>query len=48
MGTAYGTTRTENGVIKLGNIKYYPAERVTPPDGVNSIDWIKSGFKRTK
>lgn len=47
-GTAYGTTRTENGVVKVGNIKYYPAERVQPPEGVPSIEWIKSGFKRTK
>lgn len=47
-GTAYGTTRTENGTIKVGNIKYYPADRVTPPEGVPSIEWIKSGFKKTK
>lgn len=46
MGTAYGTTRFENGVVKVGNIKYYDAERVTPPEGVTSLDWIKSGFKR--
>jgi len=48
MGTAYGTTRNENGVIKVGNIKYYDAERVTPPEGMTSLDWIKSGFKRSK
>lgn len=48
MGTAYGTTRFENGVVKVGNIKYYDAERVTPPEGVNSLDWIKSGFRKTK
>lgn len=47
-GTAYGTTRTENGVVKVGNIKYYPADRVNPPEGVSSIEWIKSGFKKTK
>ena len=47
-GTAYGTTRLENGVIKLGNIKYYDAERVTPPEGVNSLDWIKAGFRKPK
>jgi len=46
MGTAYGTTRFENGVVRVGNIKYYDAERVTPPEGVTSLDWIKSGFKR--
>ncbi len=47
-GTAYGTTRLENGVVKVGNIKYYEAERVTPPEGVSSLDWIKSGFKKVK
>lgn len=47
MGTAYGTTRFENGVVKVGNIKYYDAERVTPPEGITSLDWIKSGFKRS-
>jgi branched-chain amino acid transport system substrate-binding protein len=46
-GTAYGTTRLENGVVKVGNIKYYPAERVNPPEGVSSLDWIKSGFRAT-
>jgi branched-chain amino acid transport system substrate-binding protein len=48
MGTAYGSTRFENGVVKVGSIKYYDADRVTPPEGVSSLDWIKSGFKRTK
>jgi branched-chain amino acid transport system substrate-binding protein len=48
MGTAYGSTRFENGVVRVGNIKYYDADRVTPPEGVSSLDWIKSGFKRTK
>ncbi len=47
-GTAYGTTRTINGVITVGNIKYYPVERVQPPEGVKSIDWIKSGMKPGK
>ena len=45
-GTAYGTTRLENGVVKVGNIKYYDADRVNPPEGVSSLDWIRSGFKR--
>jgi branched-chain amino acid transport system substrate-binding protein len=47
-GTAYGTTRLENGVVKVGNIKYYDAERVNPPEGISSLDWIKSGFKKAK
>jgi branched-chain amino acid transport system substrate-binding protein len=48
MGTAYGMTRTEGGVIKVGNIKYYSAERVTPPEGVKSLDWLATGFKRAQ
>ena len=27
------------------NPKAYPPEKVNPPDGVKSEDWIKSGFK---
>ncbi|HEV8263138.1 MAG TPA: ABC transporter substrate-binding protein [Burkholderiales bacterium] len=44
-GTAYGTTRTVNGQVTVGNVKYYPLERVQPPEGVKSLDWIKSGMK---
>ncbi|MEO8008582.1 MAG: hypothetical protein ABI728_08700 [Betaproteobacteria bacterium] len=47
-GTAYGTTRTVNGQITVGNIKYYPVERVQPPEGVKSVDWIKAGMKPGK
>lgn len=47
-GTAYGITKTENGVVSVVSIKRYTAEQVTPPDGVNSLDWIKSGMKRAK
>jgi branched-chain amino acid transport system substrate-binding protein len=47
-GTAYGTTRTVNGVITVGNIKYYPVERVQPPEGTKSVDWIKAGMKPGK
>ena len=47
-GTAYGTTRTVNGQITVGNIKYYPVERVQPPEGVKSMDWIKAGMKPGK
>jgi len=44
-GTAYGTTKVVNGRITITNVKYYPAEKVSPPDGVKSEDWIKAGFK---
>ena len=44
-GTAYGTTHTVDGQVTVGNIKYYALERVQPPEGVKSLDWIKSGMK---
>ena len=47
-GTAYGTTRTVNGEVRLENIKYYPVEKVQPPEGVSSLDWIKGGLKPGK
>jgi branched-chain amino acid transport system substrate-binding protein len=42
----YGTVRKVDGKVTLTNIKYYPPEQISPPDGVKSIDWIRSGFKR--
>jgi branched-chain amino acid transport system substrate-binding protein len=47
-GTAYGTTRKLNDQIVVENIKYYPVERVQPPEGVSSLDWIKGGMKPGK
>jgi branched-chain amino acid transport system substrate-binding protein len=47
-GTAYGIAKNVKGKLALTNIKYYPAAKVNPPEGVKSEDWIKSGFKKTK
>jgi branched-chain amino acid transport system substrate-binding protein len=47
-GTAYGSTRTVGGQVAIGNIKYYPLERVQPPEGVKSLEWIKGGMKPGK
>jgi branched-chain amino acid transport system substrate-binding protein len=47
-GTAYGTTRNVGGKITVVNVKRYEAARVTPPDGIKSEDWIKTGFKTAK
>lgn len=47
-GTAYGSTRTVNGQVTVENVKYYPLEKVQPPEGVHSMDWIKSGMKPGK
>ncbi len=42
----YGTVRVVDGKPTLINVKYYPPEQISPPDGVKSVDWIRSGFKR--
>jgi branched-chain amino acid transport system substrate-binding protein len=47
-GTAYGTTKLVNGQVTVVNIKRYPAERVQPPEGMGSPDWIKAGMKPSK
>ena len=47
-GTVYGTTKTVNGKITLVNIKHYPAEKVQPPDGTTSSEWINGGMKPAK
>ena len=45
--TAYGLFKYDqvNGRAGLEKVKIYRAECVNPPDGVKSLDWIKSGFK---
>ncbi|HZP92367.1 MAG TPA: ABC transporter substrate-binding protein [Burkholderiales bacterium] len=47
-GTAYGTTRTVGGQVLVENVRHYPVERVQPPEGVTSVDWIKGGMKPGK
>ena len=45
-GTAYGTIKHEKGKTTVVNVRTYPADKVTPPDGVKSEAWIKAGFKK--
>jgi branched-chain amino acid transport system substrate-binding protein len=47
-GTAYGVTKLVSGKVTVVNIKQYPAQRVQPPEGMLSADWIKSGMKPGK
>ena len=42
----YGTVRNVDGKVTLVNVKYYQPELISPPDGMKSVDWIRSGFKR--
>jgi branched-chain amino acid transport system substrate-binding protein len=46
-GTAYGTVKHVGNKFTLTNVTTYTADRVTPPDGVKSEDWIK-GLKAAK
>ena len=46
METAYGTTQRKGGRITMVNVRRYPAEKVNPPEGIKSADWIKNGFKQ--
>jgi branched-chain amino acid transport system substrate-binding protein len=45
-GTAYGTAKVVGGKITMTNVKQYAADRLNPPDGMKTEDWIKSGFKK--
>jgi branched-chain amino acid transport system substrate-binding protein len=47
-GTAYGVTKLVNGQVTVINVRRYAADRVQPPDGISSADWIKSGMKPGK
>jgi branched-chain amino acid transport system substrate-binding protein len=47
-GTAYGTTKLVGGKVTVTNIKRYPIEKVQPPEGMSSADWIKGGMKPGK
>ena len=43
----YGITKydTENGVPGVTDVKFYAAECVMPPDGVDSVSWIEGGMQ---
>jgi branched-chain amino acid transport system substrate-binding protein len=46
METVYGQSKLVKGQMTVTNVKRFPAERVNPPEGVKSADWIASGFKK--
>jgi branched-chain amino acid transport system substrate-binding protein len=43
--TVYGMAKNQGGKLTFVKVKRYPAERVNPPEGVKSTDWIKSSLK---
>jgi branched-chain amino acid transport system substrate-binding protein len=46
MDAAVGTTKAVGGQLTIVDIARYPAEKVTPPDGVKAEAWLKSGLKK--
>jgi len=46
MDAAVGTTKVQNGQLTIVDVARYPADKVTPPDGMKSEAWIKSGLKK--
>jgi len=44
----YGTAKNVGGKLTMVDVKRYPVEKVLPPDGVKSADWIKSALKPAK
>ena len=44
----YGTAKSVKGKLTMVNVRRYPAEKVLPPEGVKSADWIKGGFQAAK
>ena len=44
----YGMTKTVGGKLTFVKVKQYPAEKVNPPEGQKSADWIKSSLKPLK
>jgi len=46
--TVYGQVKQVKGKFTLVNVKRYAADKVNPPEGVKSADWIKAGFKAPK
>lgn len=45
-GTAYGMTKRVGGKTIITDVIHYSAEEVNPPDGLDSGEWIRSGFAR--
>jgi branched-chain amino acid transport system substrate-binding protein len=46
--TVYGQAKTVGGKLTFVNVKRYAAEKVNPPEGVKSADWIKTALKPGK
>jgi branched-chain amino acid transport system substrate-binding protein len=47
-GMVFGTVKHNGNQVTYVNVKSYPVDKVTPPEGVKPEDWIKSGFRSGK
>jgi branched-chain amino acid transport system substrate-binding protein len=44
--TVYGMARSTGGKLTFTHVKRYPADKVNPPEGSKSSDWIKAAFSK--
>ncbi|HTO97607.1 MAG TPA: ABC transporter substrate-binding protein [Myxococcales bacterium] len=44
--TVYGVAKNSGGKLTFTQVKRFPAERVNPPEGTRSADWIKATFSK--
>ena len=44
--TVYGVAKNSGGKLTFTQVKRFPADKVNPPEGTKSADWIKSTFSR--
>jgi branched-chain amino acid transport system substrate-binding protein len=47
-GTVYGRAKTVGGKLTFVDVKTYAPDKVNPPDGMKSADWIKTSLKPVK
>ncbi len=46
--SAYGRAKNVGGKLTFTNVKHYPPDKVNPPEGMKSVDWIKTSLKPGK
>ncbi len=44
--TVYGVAKNSGGKLTFTQVKRFPAEKVNPPEGTKSADWIKATFSK--
>jgi branched-chain amino acid transport system substrate-binding protein len=44
--TVYGVAKNSGGKLTFTQVKRFPADKVNPPEGTKSADWIKATFSK--